>query len=134
MFEIKQNIRDREAEDKGAWMEFGGGRFCVARINNSRYKGHIQKQYQSNKAAISRDDFEAFALADKITAEGIAKYILLDWENITDNGKAVEYNSKLALEILEEHDDLREAIEDFSRNRENYLVKSEEETAEDLKK
>ena len=43
-----------------------------------------------------------------LIAPVIAKYVILDWKNLTENGKDIKYSEQRALEMLQD-----EAFKDF---------------------
>lgn len=134
-FDKSLKLRDRELERKGVWMDYDDDtRFLIARKNNQDYKTFISKTYRDNeKAIISKTNTrKADEIADKFMLEGTAKHLLRDWEGMLSAGKPIKYSVEAAMAVLEEHDDLREMIEEFAENRENYIVQQDLADAENL--
>ena len=135
--DLSTNKRNRSAEEQGTWMEFDEDvRFLVARKSNPEYKAFVSKEYRKNEVLLNSKvaGKQATEKSEAIMLEAIAKYILKDWEGITDNGTPVKYDSDLGMVFLDEHDDIREAIEEYADNRDNYLAEAEQKDAKNLKK
>ncbi|MGD2065551.1 MAG: hypothetical protein PVI43_00090 [Candidatus Bathyarchaeota archaeon] len=134
-FDVSKGKRDRSKEVEGAWLHLDKEtKFLVARANNPEYKAFIAKNYRENESLINSPVHtdEADKVADSAMLEATATFILKGWEGVTDAGKAVKYTPALAIKMLEEHDDIRQLIEDFSKNRSNYIDKQDKKDAEKL--
>lgn len=138
MFELSKGIRNRDTESKGAWMEWDKETsFLVARRTNPKYKAFISKAWRDNEKTLTakRNYEQSDKLADEFMLEATATCLLLDWKGVIDSkGKEVKYSAELAISTLEEHDDLRMLIEEYSENRDNYILEQSAEDAENLGK
>lgn len=132
MFDINKDPRNREAENKGAWMVYDEETsFLVARRTNPKYQSFISKAWRENEKVLTskRNYDQSNKLADEFMLEAVAVHLLLDWKGVVDaKGKEVLYSPELAVTVLEEHDDLRALIEEYAENRSNYI---EEQTSKD---
>lgn len=136
MFVVGKNKRDRDAESKGVWMDYDTDvKFLVARSNNSAYKLYIQNEYSKNERVIERKNEKSDQVAESITLDALCNHILLDWEGVVDeNKKPIQFSPEMAKIILEEHDDLRAEIFEFSVDRANFLQQIEEKAIDTVKK
>jgi len=137
LFDIKNNLRDRDGEEAGTWMEFDEGvKFLVARKSSPAYKAFVSKKYRENEKLIATKGSSARAekISEGIMLDALANHILKGWEGVVSDGTPVEYSPEVAKQILEEHDDLRLQIEEYSESRDNYLLKKDAKDAENLKK
>jgi hypothetical protein len=136
-FETKTNIRNRDLESQGTWMDYGDDvRFLVARKSNPKYKSFISRKYRENERIISStaNVERADQVSERLMLEATATYLLLDWEGVVEGGKPIKYSPSKAIQVLDDHDDLRADIEAYADNRENYLAEKDEKDAENLKK
>lgn len=136
-FDTSVKTRDRDLEKNGTWMVYDDEtRFLVARKNNSAYKAFISKAFRENERLLTtKTNFkQADEKADNFMLEGTARYLLLGWEGVTSKGIPVEYTPEKAMEVLEEHDDLRAMIEEFSESRENFIAGQDIKDSENLGK
>ncbi len=134
-FDTSVKTRDRDLEKNGTWLVYDDDtRFLVARKTNSAYKAFISKAYRENERLLTtKTNFkQADEKADNFMLEGVARHILLGWEGVTNKGLPVAYSPEKAMEVLEEHDDLRAMIEEFSESRENFIVEQDIKDAENL--
>ena len=136
-FDVRKNLRDRDGEENGTWMEYGdGARFLVARKTNSKYKAFLSKELRNNAKLIDSQvpTPEGEIVSSRILVEATSKYLLRDWDGVTSDGKAVKYTPELGMQVIEEHEDLKEAIEAYADLRENYIAEQEQKDAKNLKK
>ena len=100
---------NQDLENNGTWMEVGDAKFLIARSGNSAYAKMFSKDYDRNKRALERKDEAADKLAEKMMIKVIAKTVLLGWENVSYQGKPLEYSVENA-EMLLTHRDFRAEI------------------------
>ena len=136
-FDVKQDIRDRDREKDGAWMEWDEDtRFLVARKTSPRYKAAFSKGYRENERLLSSktNTKRADDIAEELMLNCMAEHLLLDWVGVTDGGKKLPYSVEAAKFIIEEPDDLRTAIDEFSESRANFIAEADARDAENLEK
>ena len=134
-FDAKKNLRNRDLENEGNWLEYDEDtRFLVARNRNPKYKGFMSKSWRENEKILQSktNHKKADNVADSFLLEATATYLLVGWEGVVVNGVEVEYSPELAIEILEEHDDIRAMIEEFAEVRENFFEKNDKRDAKNL--
>ncbi|UUX51806.1 hypothetical protein NUH88_08905 [Nisaea acidiphila] len=101
---------DREAEDDGVWVALDGSENAsvkLARIGNRRYRDAMQRRMKPFRRALRAGTLEE-ATAERITAEVLAETVLLDWRDLTLDGRALTYSPERALSLL-----LDPALRDF---------------------
>lgn len=135
MLELNTLAVDPTASEEGTWANFLGGRFLIARHNCEKANQLRAKLTLENWDKISAGDEAAEELAREITARVTAETILLGWEGVTKDGKAVEYTPELGYQYLIDprFRDLSQFIENYSLNRANYREKAEREVVESVK-
>ena len=136
-FDVKQDIRDRDLEKDGAWMEWDEDtRFLIARKTSPRYKAAFSKGYRENERLLSSktNTKRADDIAEELMLGCMAEHLLLGWEGVTDAGKKLPYSVEVAKFMIEEHDDLRIMIDEFSETRANFIHGNDKRDAENLEK
>jgi len=117
---------DEDKEQNGTWMPLGDARFLVARAGNRAYAKLLNKEVDRNRKALDAKDASADALSDSIMVNTLAKTILLGWENVSFQGKKLEYsleNAKMALGHKEFRREIMRLADDFNAFK---LVQEEE--------
>lgn len=135
-FDRSRKLRDREAESKGAWMTYDEStKFLIARRNNPQYKNFISMKFRENEKVITSKSNVSHAneLSERFMLEGLAKFIVKDWKGVLDNKVEIPYSWEVALEMLEEHDDLKDMIEEFADSRDNFIRQQDADDVQVLK-
>lgn len=136
-FDTAKNIRDRSLEKTGVWMDWDDEtRFLVARKTNPKYKAAFSKGYRENERTLESktNTKHADEIADQLMLDCLAEFILVGWEGVLKKGKVLAYSVEEAKKMLEEHDDLRRMVDEFSENRSNYLAEIDQRDADNLEK
>ena len=132
-FELTTLRTDKEKEKAGVWVDYDGdSSLLIARDMNPKHSAFMTKKYRENRRAIDRGDEHADEIAQKITTEGMAKYVLLGWKGITINGEEKDYSAELGMKIMKEIPDFRDDVQRFSREADRYRVQKEKEDADAL--
>jgi hypothetical protein len=114
---FNQFATDPKLELEGAWVKIGPPtkydeqgkpvpdsepQIKVARAGNERHGRIAVQLYETNEHVLSKKDDIAKQRDDELTAEAMAKGILLDWKNLSFKGKRVEdgWNYEAAYEML----------------------------------
>jgi len=130
-FDVFENFAtDENLELEGAKLPLSSdaGLF-VARANNDRYLRRMAEEYEKHKDILDKDTPEAEELDRKITLQVYAETILVGfYGKLTFKGKTLKYSVENAKKLLEIRD-LRMKIVQFAQDRDNYLLKLEEEAA-----
>lgn len=139
MFVIDSLAVDLDSSENGKWVTYpGGGRFKVARYNNSAAEQLRSALTMENLDALQAGGEDAEKLFEEIEAKVMSQTILLDWEGVAtakDPNKAVKYTPELGFQYLSrpEMRDFYMFIRNVALNRTNYAAKAEGEVAEDVK-
>lgn len=86
------------AKQDGTWIDYGDARFLIASAHAPSYKKALRKRVAKIPAHLLKAQPE---LAEKAAADVMATHVLLDWENVTDNGKPVEPTAEARRAVLE---------------------------------
>jgi len=124
---------DTNKETDGIWQDMGDGiRMLIARVGNPKYQKLFQKLSKPHRKAIRRGNLKE-DVAEKLMIECTAETILLGWEGVELDGKALPYNKANAIMILTDFKDLKEYVNDFANEMEAYMQEDAEEAEEKLK-
>lgn len=94
---------DQQKITGGVWREIMGGQFLIARAGNVNYMT-AQERNGKRQAATAAERQRALY-------RSIAEGILLDWRDVTDaNGEEIAYSVDAAIDVLEDNQDLVNAI------------------------
>jgi len=122
---------DLKKEIEGVWVDFILGiRLKIARARNVKYTELLQKLLDPYRKDIRENKVKAEDFAN-ILLEVRAKTILLDWENIEEEGKIIPYSVKKAIEYFKnpELKDFYDFVVGVSENADEYkkdLIKDSE--------
>lgn len=114
-FKISQFATNAQKEKEGAWVDAGGGlRLKIARLGNSDYEEHLRKLSKPYSRQIRMNTIENEVL-ETVIRKATAKYILLDWENLTDDDdKPIPYSEAKAYELLTEYRDFMKMVTELA--------------------
>ncbi|MCP3684779.1 MAG: hypothetical protein GY861_19090 [bacterium] len=128
----KEYYTDKEKEEKGIWEDFGNGcRVLIARSNNPTYKEYFKRISKPYRKQILRGTLPE-EKGDALMIKAMAKAIILDWENLMEDGAKVEYNLKEAIRVLTKYPDFKDAVSEVAQTAEAYKVDLDEEEEENL--
>lgn len=126
-FDLKKQFEtDEQLEVEGVWEELDddGAAILVARVGNKAYL----KEYQKVPIGIRRqldNNTLPEGMGETIINKMLARTILLDWKDLSDDGVKIAYNFDNALKMLSQYKDFREFVwaiaNDLSRFREEEL-------------
>ena len=106
---------DRKAEEVGVWVDIGqGARVKIARETSTRYRERLRdvlRPYRGSIVAGALSDEQA----QKLFAKAAAGTLLLDWQGIEEDGKALAFSMDAAEQMMAELPDFYRAIESFSK-------------------
>jgi len=132
-FEINDLRTDKKMETEGVWVdEIGGMRLKIARLENPDYQRFIARKSKPFRRQIARGNIEAVSeKMNDVIIEAFARYILLDWKNLTEKGKAIKYTYENACRILGIKD-FFEIVEYHAKNAELFKQEIREESVKNL--
>ena len=110
---------DKEAALEGKWLVTRAGfKVKIAKAGNQNFMNEVIK-LQKPVLGLLRSSMDSSDLLTDITAEAMAKAILLDWE-AENEGKSLPYSWEVGKAALLEYEDFREDISALSDNRNNF--------------
>jgi hypothetical protein len=119
---------DDSLETNGVWQKLGDAEFLIARANNRAYARMLGRAVEQNSMVLDGENDESAKLSESVMAEVFAKTILLDWKNVSYQGKPFPYSEENARKALQ-HRDFRREIARLSEGIEAYRAKVEEKQA-----
>lgn len=136
MLNLTKLAVDPVLASEGTWADYAGGRFLIARFNNPKAQELRSSLALKQMALLQSGTDEGEAAAQAINVEVLAHTILLAWEGVSEDGKtAVAYTPEVGVKYLADprFAELKEFIQNFSFNRENYQEKVEAEVTKSVK-
>jgi len=113
--ELTKLAEAAEQGQEGVWVEFEDSRFKIRSTTSKAYRKAIQKAAKGKSNHKLTKDLEA---AEDFGIEAMADGLLLDWENITDNGVQLECNRANRIRVLKIaapiRDFLAQAAQDYT--------------------
>lgn len=135
MADLKSIKTDLNKASKGIWATYPGTdiRCLIARLKSTLIHAEMLKLRRAAKAKAALEGGLTTPEARKYMVPIVANHVLLDWENITENGQPIEHSREKALELLglEELEDFYEWILTIASEGDLYRVEElveEEET------
>lgn len=120
------NAYDKSKEVEGVWEDFMGASFKVASSQSSEYKKELLRLGKKQSAASKgkKDDVDLDKNIDML-CEAMANTLLLDWKGVAridEKGDIVEtpYTKENAKQALKDHYELREWVDAFASENENF--------------
>lgn len=121
---------DDKLETEGKWFPLSKtAKVLVARSGNDKYLSALRQKMKEAQIDMSAGE-EAEKLAEDVLIDVMAETLLLGWEGLTQDGKAVPYSREQARTYLRIKD-FRRKIGGFSDNFEAFRVKAEAEQGKD---
>lgn len=118
---------DKKVEEEGMWTSFGGSMFKVASTSNLKFQKIFARLQLPYHKKIDKGSLDP-KIGLSIMCESLSKTVLMDWKDVLgDDGQPVEYTPELGQKILANHSDLREHIQEFGGDIENFRVADKEE-------
>ena len=120
--DITKVYRVTDEATAGKWFDVGNGaRLKVAKGGNERHENvlkRLRRPYRNMRNV--PDD-----VVDKITIQAMAEAILVDWEGIEENSKAVKCTAEKRVEYLTSYPDFKEQVANISMNFRNFAADEE---------
>jgi len=115
MFDITQLATNEKSENEGVWIDFDGGlRLKIARVNNDAHEGFMLEQRRkfAKKKRVGASIEIGKEKLHELTVESMAKHILLDWENMRENGgEPIPYSVAEATRMLSSYKEFYKLVE-----------------------
>lgn len=116
-FNLGTLMIDEDVSKTGVWVDYlEGSRLKIASSNSHKYKATIARLYKQNRLKLDDSNPDNFRMIQEITAEAMAKTVLLDWESIhmpTPTGQIIEnipYTKELGKQALLNADNFKEFV------------------------
>jgi len=95
--ELKTYETDADKKKSGIWVEFDDARFLVRSTDTPQYRRAVEAVAKKKNPAKLRKDIETQTL---VGIEAVATGLLLDWEDVVDDGKPVECTREAKIAVL----------------------------------
>ena len=125
MFDINKSTAEQETE--GVWADFNGGRFKIAHTNNMVFQREMTRLQAPYRKRIDKGTLDP-KIQLEVMCKAMAKGLVLDWKNVGAEGEEIPYDQDTAYAVLLNNSELREFIQDFALDLENYREEEVEET------
>jgi len=127
--ELKLNLRgtDLDKATAGVWIEYEEGiSFRIARANTPGYRDALKKMTRQHKRQIEQGTLSD-AKSDRLMAELMADWILLDWKGMKNGKEDFPYSRENARAFLsaEQYADIKEWIMQQALEAENYRAETQ---------
>ena len=119
---------DERLEEEGAWVDIGDGTLlCVARIGNKKYAKYFERLMKPHRAQFRTGNIP-IELQEVNVTKTLAKTVLLGWENLTYQGKLLEYSVDNAIMVMSDLKDFRTMVTEIAGEMGTFKEEEVEET------
>lgn len=109
--------------EEGIWVTWDDARFKIRSTSSKTYLRAIQKASKGKSNHKLTKDLE---VAEKFGVEAMADGLLIDWENVTVDGKQIECTRENRIKVLEIAKPLREFLAGEAQDYTNFESEKEE--------
>ena len=120
-------------EESGVWFQHGDARFLVCSVEKPAYKRLCAAKRRPYRKQILRGTVPDETM-DKLATEAMAEHLLIGWEGVTENGKAVPYSKEKATEYLTKYPKFADLISEFAFDQASFQEEGDAEGIENAKK
>jgi len=134
-FDLSSLAPVQSMAEEGVWIEFfGDSRLKIAQAQNPKHQAFLSNQYKIHRRKIDLENKAADDLSEEITLQGMAKFLLMDWENITIDGvQNTPYSPEIGVKAMIAVPVLRKEVEEQSRRLQNFQEAENVEDADNVK-
>lgn len=112
--------RNRDKQEKGVWTKFQESDFKVASSNSTGFQRQLTRLQAPYRKKIDKGTLDPKVSKD-ILCQAMASDLLVDWKEVVDgSGQTVEFSKEMAYKALLNNDDLREFIQEFAMELDNF--------------
>lgn len=105
---------------EGTWTTFEGSRFKIAHSGNVKFQRSLSRLQLPHRKKIDKGTIDP-QTSKEIVCEAMSEGLVLDWENVkASDGSDVKFSKENCKISLLNHDDLREFVQEFSSDLENF--------------
>jgi len=126
--DITQLQTDDTLREKGTWITYGDAKFLIRSTDSRQYRRAIM-QHAKGKGGRATKEAESL---HEMSIEALADAILLDWENVKENGVPLACTRENKLKVLKIAP-IREFIAGEAQDIEAFRKEAEAEDAEAIK-
>jgi hypothetical protein len=122
--ELNDFKTDRDIENAGVWKPCGNGRILITSNSSESFRKAMKKIFGPREIELTLGtlpDEEANNLMMQAEAEGL----VLNWENMTEDGKIIDYTPETCVRIFKAAPRFRQFVQRESNNIENFRAKKE---------
>ena len=104
---------DEDLACEGAWIDLEDARIKVAALPNPNYDRHMQpvyRRYRDMGKSVPESEHEI----------AFAKFVLLDWENVEDEGAELEPTEENKLAAIRKYSAFKVLVRNEAMNRANF--------------
>lgn len=106
--------------EQGTWTEYSGSKFLVASSNSLKFQRALANLQRPYRKAIEKGTLDP-GDGKRILCKAMAQALVLDWDNVIDSKhKKVPFTVEACNKALMGHEGLREFIQEFSTDLENF--------------
>jgi hypothetical protein len=126
-------MKGTPAEQEGVWFKWEDAKLKIASINSKRYQRILQDKQAPYRAQIRRGTLPD-ETREQLATEAMAEAILLDWENVKENGTEIPYSVAAAKDLLTKYQRFAALVAEFAMNEAAFQAELDEEGIDSLKK
>lgn len=109
--------------EEGTWVQYEDAEFLIRSASSKAYRRALQKASKGKSNHRLTKDLE---VAEKFGVEALADGILIDWKNITENGKQLECTRENKIKLLQVAYPIRDFIATQAQDFANFEAEKEE--------
>lgn len=134
-FDLMSLAPDEDMAENGVWVKFfEESELKIAQAQNKKYQRYLANQYRIHRRKIDLENEAADKLSEEITIKALAKYVLIDWKNITLNGTPnIPYTVELGIAAMSSAPVLKKEVEDQANRLQNFQNHEDETDVENVK-
>ncbi len=126
---IEDHTIKQDLASQGVWLEYDGGKFLIASSGSEEFKRRAAKAYRNLQQGQRKNP----DLVQKIATELTADCVLLNWEGVHSNGKALPCTREAKLALLRNAPDFSAWVSEQAAEIANFQKEALAEDATDLK-
>lgn len=121
---------NKQVFEQSKWATYNGSKFLIAPASNLQFQRIFNRLQIPHRKKIEKSSLDP-KITQEITIQSLAEAILLNWDDVVDaTGKIVPYTVELGVKTLTKHIDLREFIQEFALELENFKIDDKTEMGE----
>jgi predicted DNA-binding protein (UPF0278 family) len=124
--------QDTSKADEGVWTTYSGSKFKVANIGAAKFQRTLNRLQMPYRRKIEKGTMDPVD-SRQILCQAMAEGLIVAWDDVVDKkGEKVEFSHKLCEKMLINNPDLREYIQEYSLNLDNFKNEEQEELGNGL--